>query len=279
MYPELFTVFGFPIRSFGVMAAIGLLLAFWLMNHRAKKAGEDPQKLSDILFFTMLGALVGARLFYVVRYWDKEFSGNFMKVFKINEGGIVFQGGFIGGLIVAWFLCRKKNVDFIKSLDIVAPCLALGHAMGRIGCYLNGCCFGGRCSSDIGVTFPKGSLPYQDHINKYQIDPAIFSHSYPVYPTQLYSFAANLFICILLISVTAKLKIKGHLFSLYLIVYGIWRISVEFLRDDQTRHLGLSAAQYIAIGQIVAGIAMMVYFKKISKKEYPLDDGEIESSN
>ena len=115
MYPELFKVFGYPIRSFGVMAAVGLLLAFWLMNRRAKQAGEDPQKLSDIVFFSMIGALVGARLLYVIRYWDREFSGNFIKIFKINEGGIVFQGGFIGGMLTAWILCRKRNFDFIKS--------------------------------------------------------------------------------------------------------------------------------------------------------------------
>ena len=104
MQPTLFEIFGFEIRSFGLMAAIGLLLAFWLMRVRAKKAGEDADKLSDILFFSMIGAIIGARLLYVIRNWESEFAGDLWKIIRINEGGIVFQGGFIGGLLTAWFL-------------------------------------------------------------------------------------------------------------------------------------------------------------------------------
>lgn len=243
------------------MAATGLLLAFWLMRKRAVKAGEDPDKLSDILFFSMLGALVGARALYVVRNYDAEFAGNFWKIFKINEGGIVFQGGFIGAMLVAWFLCKKKNFDFVKSLDIVAPCLALGHAFGRIGCFLNGCCYGGLCDSSMGVRFPHNSLPYVHQMSRGQLPPGA-EYSLPVHPTQIYSFIANLAICLILVWVTAKIKIKGQLFSLYLMLYGVWRLAVEFLRDDQDRHLGLSVAQYIAIGQFIVGLALWIYFAR-----------------
>ncbi|MCM8527483.1 MAG: prolipoprotein diacylglyceryl transferase [Lentisphaeraceae bacterium] len=272
MHPHLFNLFGLEIRSFGLMAATGLLLAFWLMRKRAIKAEQDPEVLSDILFFSMIGSLIGARLLYVIRNYEAEFAGNFIKIFKINEGGIVFQGGFIGGLLVAWFLCKKKNFDFITGLDIIAPCLALGHAMGRIGCFLNGCCYGGICESSLGVQFPKNSLPYMDQLSSGKLQP-LAEHSLPVHPTQLYSFAANIVICIILIAVTAKLKIKGHLFSLYLMIYGVWRLSIEFLRDDQDRHLGLSVAQYIAIGQFAVGLALWIYFtKKNSKKEIVLNE-------
>ena len=266
MHPHLFNVFGIEIRSFGLMAAVGLLLAFWLMRKRSIKAGEDPEKLSDVLFFSMIGALIGARLLYVIRNYEKEFSHDLWKIFKIQEGGIVFQGGFIGAMIVAWFLCKKKNVDFVKSLDIVAPCLALGHAMGRIGCFLNGCCYGGLCKTGWGVQFPPNSLPYTHQMSSGQIPP-MAPHSLPVHPTQLYSFAANVAICIILVAVTAKLKIKGHLFSLYLMIYGVWRLSIEFMRDDQARHLGLSLAQYIAIAQFALGLGLWIYFSKKTKNE------------
>jgi len=242
----------------------GLLLAFWLMRKRCAKAGEDPEKLSDVLFFSMIGGLIGARLLYVIRNYENEFSKDFWKIFKIHEGGIVFQGGFIGALIVAWFLCKKKNVDFVRSLDIIAPCLALGHAMGRIGCHLNGCCWGGLCKTGWGVKFPPNSLPYTHQMSAGQIPP-MAPHSLPVHPTQLYSFAANIVICLILVFVTAKMKAKGHLFSLYLMIYGVWRMSVEFLRDDQSRHLGLSVAQYIALGQFALGLGLWIYFSKKSK--------------
>ncbi|MCM8543077.1 MAG: prolipoprotein diacylglyceryl transferase [Lentisphaeraceae bacterium] len=272
MHPHLFNLFGLEIRSFGLMAATGLLLAFWLMRKRAIKAGQDPEVLSDVLFFSMIGSLIGARLLYVIRNYDAEFAGDFWKIFRINEGGIVFQGGFIGGLLVAWYLCKKKNFDFIIGLDIIAPCLALGHAMGRIGCFLNGCCYGGVCESGVGVQFPKNSLPYMDQLSSGQLPP-LAEHSLPVHPTQLYSFAANILICIILIVVTAKMKIKGQLFSLYLMIYGVWRLSIEFLRDDQDRHLGLSVAQYIAIGQFVVGVALWIYFaRKNAKKEIALNE-------
>ena len=267
MHPHLFNLFGLEIRSFGLMAATGLLFAFWLMRKRAIKAQQNPETLSDILFFSMIGALIGARLLYVVRNYDAEFAHDFWKVFRINEGGIVFQGGFLGGLLVAWILCRKKNFDFIMGLDIIAPCLALGHAMGRIGCFLNGCCYGGICDPSVGVQFPKNSLPFVDQMSAGKLLP-MAQHSLPVHPTQIYSFIANVGICIILVMVTDKMKFKGHLFSLYLMLYGVWRLSIEFLRDDQDRHLGLSVAQYIAIGQFAVGVALWVYFsKKYSKKE------------
>ena len=275
MYPQLFEIFGIKIRSFGVMAAVGLLLAFWLMNHRAKKANEDGQALSDILFFAMIGALIGARSLYVIRNWEAEFSHDFLKVFRINEGGIVFQGGFIGGMLVAWFLCKRKNIDFFRAIDIVAPCLALGHAMGRIGCYLNGCCFGGICKSGWAVHFPPKSLPFQHQVQHNGLSP-LAPYSLPVHPTQLYSFAANVIICLILVFMTAKLKVKGHVFSLYLMLYGVWRLSIEFLRDDQSRHLGLSVAQYIAIGQFILGLVLWNYFsRKFGKTEIELEDGTV----
>jgi phosphatidylglycerol---prolipoprotein diacylglyceryl transferase len=278
MFPTLIDkdLFGLEIRSFGLMAATGLLLAFWLVQVRSKKAGEDPQALSDIIFFGMIGALIGARLLYVVRNWDAEFAHDLWKIVRINEGGIVFQGGFIGGLLIGWYMCRRKKVDFIKALDIIAPCLALGHAMGRIGCFLNGCCYGGLCKTGWAVEFPAKSLPYVHHQRVHQLSP-FAEHSLPVHPTQIYSFAANLLICFALIFVTAKLKVKGQLFSLYLMLYGIWRLSIEFLRDDQARHLGLSVAQYIAIGQFAVGLALWVYFTNKYKKNNEIENASTAS--
>ncbi len=264
MHPHLFNIFGIEIRSFGLMAAIGLLLAFWLMRKRCIKAGDDPEKLSDVLFFSMIGGLVGARLLYVIRNYESEFSKDLWKIFRINEGGIVFQGGFIGALIVAWFIFRKKKVYLVKSLDIFAPGLAFGHAMGRIGCFLNGCCYGGICNTGWGVEFPQKSLPYMHQMSTGKILP-MAEQSLPVHPTQLYSFAANIIICIILVLLTAKIKIKGQLFSLYLMIYGVWRLSIEFLRDDQARHLGLSVAQFIAIAQFAVGLGLWIYFSKKTK--------------
>ncbi len=248
------------------MAALGLMVGFWLVRCRAVKAGEDPEKLADIIFYSMLGALVGARVLYVIRFYETEFAGNFWRIFKIQEGGIVFQGGFIGAIIVAWYCCRKRNFDFIKGLDIVAPALVLGHAFGRIGCFFNGCCYGGVCDPSLGVKFPQGSLPYNDQVEKVLISPFSASESLPVHPTQIYSFIAKIVIFIILMWASAKVKVKGHIFSLYLILYGVWRLAVEFLRDDQDRHLGLSVAQYIAVATVAVGVWLWVYFSAKQNK-------------
>ena len=267
-----FELFGsnITLRWFQVMAACGFLAALFLLKKRAKIYGEDPDKIETALFYSMIGAILGARLLFVVRFWDENFAGRpFSKVLAFHEGGLVFQGGLIGGLIVAYFVCKKYNLKFLTALDIAAPCIALAHAFGRVGCFLNGCCFGGQCSvKALAVQYPKGSFPWQDHLKRGLIEPGA-DLSAAVHPAQLYAFFALTGICALLCFVSKKFKKPGMIFGLYFCIYSVWRFIVEFLRDDQVLTAGLSPAQYIAIGTLIFGIVIMQICRKNEEHNFP----------
>ncbi|NQZ58517.1 MAG: prolipoprotein diacylglyceryl transferase [Lentisphaeraceae bacterium] len=271
MNSHLFELLGTNIRTSGLLNALGIFLAFFLMNRRSKILVEHYHKLAGVLFISVFAGLIGARALYVLRNWQNEFAGNLLNAFDFTRGGVVFQGGFSIGIVCFLCLCRRNKINIPRSLDALAPSLALAHAFGRLGCYYNGCCFGAICGTDVGVRFPQNSLVYihqMKTIPHLLFQGTIFPlESLAVYPTQLYSAVANFLICGLLIIFTFKLKTKGHLFSLYLMLYGGWRIAIEFFRDDQSRHFGLSLAQYIAILQMIVGIVLWLYFIRINKEE------------
>ena len=259
-----FELFGtnITLRWFQVMAAAGFLAALHLYKRRAIQYKQDPERMEMALFYSMMGAIVGARLLFVLRNWEEKFAmRSFWKVFDFSEGGLVFQGGFFGGILTAFIVCRVQKLDFLKALDIAMPCLALAHAFGRVGCFLNGCCHGGRCDvSWLAVQYPKDSFVWQDHLQKTYIDPSALL-SAPVHAAQLYATVALISLCVLLCKLSKKFNQRGMLFALYLVIYSIWRFSVEFLRDDQQLTAGLSLAQYIAIGTFLVGLALSFAFK------------------
>ena len=259
-----FELFGnnITLRWFQIMAALGFLAALHLYKKRAINYREDPERMEMALFYSMMGAIVGARLLFVVRNWEEKFAmRSFWKVFDFSEGGLVFQGGFFGGLLTAFIICRAKKIDFLKALDIAMPCLALAHAFGRVGCFLNGCCHGGRCEVNwLAVQYPQNSFVWQDHLQKNYIDPSA-SLSAPVHAAQLYATVALVLLCIALCKLSKKFNRSGIIFALYLVIYSAWRFSVEFLRDDQNLTAGLSLAQYIAIGTFLVGVGLVYGFK------------------
>ena len=267
-----FDLFGsrITLRWFQVMAASGFLAALFLLKKRAKIYGQDPDKIETTLFYSMIGAIIGARALFVVRYWDDNFANRpFSKIFAFQEGGLVFQGGLIGGLIIAYFICKRNKINFLTALDIAAPCIALAHAFGRVGCFLNGCCFGGRCTVDaIAVQYPKGSFPWTDHLKRGFIEPQA-DLSAAVHPAPLYSVFALVGICLLLCYLSKKLAKPGMIFGLYFCVYSLWRIIVEFFRDDQDLTAGLSLAQYIAIATFLLGCVIIVLCRRNRELDFP----------
>jgi len=158
-------ILGLPIRGYGVLVLIGLLSGIGITIHRGRSLGISPDLIISLGFWMMLGGVLGARIFYVVQKWDefsdKALGDRLLAIVKLTEGGLVIYGGMIGGIVAAMVFCYKHRQPIRAMGDLVAPAFLIGLAFGRIGCLMNGCCFGGICTENLPtIQFPQGSGPY-----------------------------------------------------------------------------------------------------------------------
>ncbi len=156
---------GLPIRGYGVMLLVGIVCGVGLAVQQARRMGLDSELIVSFATWVIVGGIVGARAFYVVQYWSQfqreSLAATMSAIINVTEGGLVVYGSLIGGVVVGVWFIRKRGLPLWATADLVAPALMLGQAFGRIGCLLNGCCYGGLCEHDaIGVTFPWDSPPY-----------------------------------------------------------------------------------------------------------------------
>ena len=264
MHPIFFTLGPLTIRWYGVMAALGFLLATALVTMNRKRANMNDNQVSALMFIAIIGGVLGGRIFYVIQNWSTQFSDNFFEIFRIDHGGLVFYGGFflaISGIII---YCRKSKLDIPRVLDVFAPGLAIGHAMGRIGCFLNGCCYGTVTNSSLGVHYPEGTAPWLK-----------FSGA-AVHPVQLYETCGNILLAAFLFILLRRTK-RGITLCSYIILYGILRFVDEFFRGDHSYNqlwLGrFTPAQTIGLLLIPTGICSLIYFlRKNGKKNNKTND-------
>ncbi len=258
MHPIFLHLGPLTIRWYGIMAATGFLLATLLISLNRKRAGMNDNQVSNLLFIAIIGGIAGARIFYVIQNWSSQFSANFLEIFRVDHGGLVFYGGFFlagAGIII---YCRRAKLDTIRVMDVFCPGLALGHAMGRIGCFLNGCCFGKVTYSWLGVYYPAESAP------------AMKFSGAPVHPVQLYEVCGNILLAVFLFILLRRTK-RGITMASYIILYGILRFSDEFFRGDYSYNelwFGwLTPAQTIGLFLIPAGIFTLIYFLRKHGKQ------------
>lgn len=223
MYPVLFRIGPIQIYSYGVMLALGFLVATFLARRRANSIGMDGDAIVDICVFLIVFGLLGARLLYIILNLD-YYKSVPLEAVMIWKGGLVWYGGLISAILASvWFL-RKKRLPIVKTADLLMPYVALGQAIGRIGCFLNGCCYGKPTSSVLGVSF----------------NPAQGT----VHPTQLYESAATFFIYLIL---RRRKPGDGKTILLYLLFYSAFRFFNEFLRGDNPQvFIGLTVSQIIS---------------------------------
>ncbi len=230
-----------PIHSYGFMMAVGFFVAVFAARWRAKKEGMDPGLMSDLGIYVICSGIVGARLFFVIQNFD-EYKNNLIDVFKVYEGGLVFYGSLIGVVLFFVVFVRRKKIDFLKTMDVIFPSATIGLAFGRIGCFLNGCCYGDVAGSwsFCAVRFPKtsdvferinGSPVFLRHYEKGLVDLAD-NHSLPVHPTQLYAFFSCVLIFFILNTFWKYRKRDGEVMLLFGVIYSIYRFCIEFVRDD-----------------------------------------------
>ena len=254
MYPILFSLGKLTIYTYGFFVAIGFIVGMMLAVNEAKRLGEEDGNIMDLCFYLLVSAIVGSRLFYVGLNL-KMFLSNPVGIFKIWEGGLVFYGGFIVALLTAIIYLKNKKMLLWKTADILAPSIAAGHFLGRVGCLFAGCCYGKACDLPWATTFT-----HPDTLAPIGI---------PLHPTQLYHAASNLTIFCFIWILRRRKQFDGQLFWLYVLVYGITRSLLEVFRGDYRGEtiLGVLSVSQVAGGaMVIIAIVMMVILGKRKDK-------------
>lgn len=263
----------FPVRTYGVAVALGFLTAIFAARRLCKKSNINPDIIFDMAVYALIGAIIGTRLFYVIFYDLEYFIRNPLKIFAIWEGGLVFYGGLIGGIISGVYFIKKKKLDLLKMIDISGTVIPLGLAFGRMGCLGYGCCYGKIAPEwfPFKIKFPAfgnkltGHTPaFNAHLHDGLVK-AVDNFSLPVYPTQIISNISCLLIFILLWFLFRKKKFDGQIAAFSLIFYAVTRFLIEFLRTEPS-FLLLSISQWVGIATLILGILLMNYAKKQDKR-------------
>lgn len=271
MYPILFRLpewmpllGGEPVTSFGVMMMLAFLVAALVQRSELRRAGLDPDHTWDILFVAVVGGFVGARLYYALLHLDLTLQDP--AAMLLARGGMVWYGGFLGAAaLVVWRIVRA-GLPLAKTADLTAPSLAVGYAIGRVGCFLVGDDYGRPTDAWVGVAFPEGMPPTRvdalERVFGVQVDPALverFGAVVPVHPTQLYEVALSLLIFAFLWRIRKGRHAAGWLFSVWMVLAGAERFLVEFVRVKDDRFFGaLSLAQVLSLALIAFGVAAIV---------------------
>jgi phosphatidylglycerol:prolipoprotein diacylglycerol transferase len=243
------------VHWYGILVAMGFIAGLWTAARRGKIYGIAPEKVYDLGPWLIVGALIGARTLYVISYWREEFASKpFYEIFMVQHGGLVYYGGLIGAVVAGLIHLRIKKLSVWKIADVMAPSIALGYVFGRIGCLMNGCCYGRECHLPWAITYPAGHT----------------THGLPVHPTQIYDSLLNLGLYLLLAWFYRRKKFDGQVFALYLIGYALLRSLVEYFRGDYPIHyLGgwATPAQLVSIGIITGGLLLLFLLPRPQTKQ------------
>jgi len=238
------------LYTWGLMVGLGFLLAWFFAILQAKKQGLDPNKVTNMVLWIVGGAVLGARLLFVLENYDL-FVSDFLGIFKIWQGGMSYYGGFIGGALAALIYLKQVKLDFKKTLDILALSTALGIAIGRIGCFLINDHLGAQTSLSWGIKHLDGTLRH---------------------PVALYLSFSGLLCFIFLLIIKRYIKTKGLLLVLFLFWYSIFRFLLDFTRCrnlympfTDKHYLGLTLSQYISIGLFF--LALWLYLRWAKRRK------------
>jgi len=211
------------------MIALAFVIGIFLAMKEAKKTGEDPESIIDLSLYVIVGVLIGGRLIYVATFLD-YYLKNPVQILYFRQGGLSFLGAFLFAFLLACLYIKKHKLSVWKYADIATPSIALGLFFGRIGCFLNGCCYG-VVSEKYGVRFPSLDTPpvYLQHLKEGLISSGS-SCSLPVIPTQIYSALFGVVLFFIILKLKKYKKYDGYLFLNFLILYSIYRFIIEFFR-------------------------------------------------
>ena len=255
MYPEIFHQKF--LATYGVLVAVAFLVALWLAGKQAKRQGLDVDEITNLGIYCALAALGGAKLmmFLVDMRYYVDHPGEIFTLSTLRAGG-VFYGGLIAALLVAFWYMRKTKLPGLKTADVFAPAIALGHGIGRIGCFMAGCCWGIECHRPWAVTFTDPIASDVVGVPLHQ----------PLHPTQLYEAAGEFIIFAILYRLAAKRPADGTIIAAYLAMYSVLRFVVEFYRFHEQGNLWggpLDTSQWISLGLLAVAVR---YWMKVTKR-------------
>ncbi|MGQ0793417.1 MAG: prolipoprotein diacylglyceryl transferase [Deltaproteobacteria bacterium] len=247
MYPELLRIGDFVISSFGVMVALGFLSAYYFSSLEFRRRGLDENLLGNVFIAAMVGGLIGAKILYV--YENVPLADLLANpgAYLLSRGGLTFYGGFFLAALLVWIIAARSKVSYWTIGDCLAPSLALAHSIGRIGCLLVGDDYGVPSDVPWAMAFPNGIPPTTE----------------TVHPTQIYEAALLGAIFVYLWKIRERKMSVGWLFALFLILAGLERFSIEFLRATTPSAIpGLSVAQVMALILIIFGVVKIAQLRK-----------------
>ncbi|WP_321472666.1 prolipoprotein diacylglyceryl transferase [uncultured Paludibaculum sp.] len=252
MFPKLISIGSFFLPTYGLLVALGFLAGIWLTTRLARRAGIDPEKVSNLAIYCALTGLAGAKLLMFVMDFD-YYAKNPGRIFSFDTllSAGVYYGGFLASFLFAWLYIKRQNLPWLKTADVFAPGVALGHAIGRLGCFAAGCCWGSLCDRPWAVTFE----------NPAAHDLTGVPLGIPLHPAQLYEAAVVALLAAFLYRQSGKPHRDGQILGLYLLLYAVARVTIEFFRfHEQALPWGgpFTWTQWIAIGLGAAGAGLVL---------------------
>ena len=260
MFPKLFEYHSLIIHTYGFLLAVAFISGLYVSARAASRQGLDVAKVYDLGLYLAISALAGAKLLLVITDFEYYLQNpsQILSLETLRSGG-VYYGGFLAAVIVGIAYLWRHRLPVWKMTDCYVPGIALGQAIGRLGCFSAGCCYGKPTSSILGVVFK----------NPYSLQTVGVPLMVPLHPTQLYEAAANLVIFVILWLALRRKRFDGQVFILYLFLYSIARFFVEFYRGDSDRGFlfegRLSTSQVISIALVILGAGLYVKLRKESK--------------
>jgi phosphatidylglycerol:prolipoprotein diacylglycerol transferase len=248
MLPKLIQIGSFYLPTYGLLVAVAFLTALWIAGKLGRMQGLSKDAIMNLGIYCALAGIVGAKVFMIVM--DPYYRNNPMQVFTLStlQSAGIWYGGFIAALVFAYFYMRTQGLPFLKTSDVFAPGLAIGHAIGRLGCFAAGCCYGKPTHVPWAVTFTSP-------------DANGAPLNIPLHPTQIYEAALELAICLVLYRLATRPHRDGSIIAMYLVLSGIARFLVEFLRaHDEANPLGgsLTLEQWISVAVCGIGVAFLL---------------------
>ncbi|MBM3472862.1 MAG: prolipoprotein diacylglyceryl transferase [Armatimonadetes bacterium] len=261
----LVTRFAHPIqvRSYGVMLMLAFAAGIGIAVARAPLYRIEPLNVIDLSLFILFGSILGSRVVYIALNWSTEYAQDPMSVLNVWEGGLAFHGGLIGGTLGGWVFCLRRKIRPTFVIDLVAPSVAFGYALARIGCFLNGCCAGGPTKLPWGVDFVHDSVQG------------------PVHPTQLYSGLGHILVGLALLWLAPRIRVPGQLGPWFLAMSSVVRTFDEVFRRDYSAQVwgwlpALTQAQAVSVALIILSVALLMWSRK--RVGYPLGPAEDSST-
>jgi phosphatidylglycerol:prolipoprotein diacylglycerol transferase len=247
-----FKIGGWEIHWYGILVAAAFLSAVWTATRRGLRDNFSPDAVLDAGFWILLGAIVGARVLFVITYWDEQIAQHPLREVIFNRSGFVFYGGLVGAFLAGLGYVLWKRLPVWRFADVMAPSIPLGHAFGRLGCLMTGCCYGRACNPNLpwAIHFPEGHPTHPTG-----------QTGVPVHPTQLYEALGNLLLYAGLAWLFRRKHFPGQVFATYLVCYAILRSVVEMFRGDYGLHYvggWITPAHGVSVFIFLAGVALWI---------------------